>query len=102
MYTYVFRCTDPLPLDEYFVVIQSHFKTRQTIGQVNQQLNDLAHQVAHIHSYCMNVFMYLCMCLVVSVSAEAPFGSIQGQEPHPAERPGRAFEGDVWEDSPMQ
>ena len=49
----------------------------------------------------MYVCMYVCV-LVVSVSAEASFGAIQGQESHPVERPGRAFEGDLRKDPTMQ
>jgi len=41
----IVRCTDPLPLDEYFASISAHFKTRQSLVQMNTQLNDLAHQV---------------------------------------------------------
>ena len=45
------------------------------------------------------LYMYVWL---VSVGAKAPFGSIQGQKSYPVKRPGRAFEGDLLQDHPMQ
>ena len=38
------KCTDSLPIEEYFSVINEHFKLRLLLVQLNSQLNDLAHQ----------------------------------------------------------
>lgn len=38
------KCTEPLPLEAYFTVIQAHFQARQRIAELNAQLNDVAHQ----------------------------------------------------------
>eukprot|EP01038_Epipyxis_sp_PR26KG_P016237 gene16237-22098_t len=40
----VITCSDPIPFDEYFGVITSHFQTRQKLVQLHSQLNDLALQ----------------------------------------------------------
>jgi Bardet-Biedl syndrome 9 protein len=38
------KCADPLPLDQYFSIIQSHFQCRVKISELTSQLNDVAHQ----------------------------------------------------------
>ena len=38
------KCTDPLPLEQYFNTITAHFQTRQRIALLSAQLNDAAHQ----------------------------------------------------------
>lgn len=38
------RCSDPLPLEAYFTVVQAHYAARVRIAELSAQLNDVAHQ----------------------------------------------------------
>lgn len=40
----IVKITDPLPLDQYFQIIEAHFKVRKTIVELTSQLNDYSHQ----------------------------------------------------------